>query len=295
MRTVDMTDVTDYSDPRNWVYYGYGEDRRADVFLIAPTVDFADEFNMPVDDREQRNFFRISLEMEKGIYEDAGSLYAPYYRQCSMKAYSLDPAERERYLQIAHLDVRSAFEYYLDRAPSDRPLILAGFSQGSDMCYRLLRDYFRDPSLRERLISVYAIGWQLTREFVSENPWIVPAEAEDDIGTVITFDCESAGLKGSFLNPEGTWSYSINPLNWRTDSSIADSSLNISSRVYDMFGGLSAEIPNHCGCYIDPERGVLKVTDVDPADVEQWVPGLPREAFYVQDYQFFYPEFDTHA
>jgi len=259
-----MTDVTDYCDPRNWAYYGSGEGKRADVFLIAPTVDFADEFNMSVDDEDQRGFFRIALEMEKGLYEEVGSLYAPYYRQCSMKAYSLGPAERERYLQIAYRDVRSAFEHYLDRAPSDRPLILSGFSQGSDMCYRLLRDYFKEPSLRERLISVYAIGWQLTREFVSENPWIIPATTENDIGTVITFDCESPGLKGSFLNPRGTWSYSINPLNWRTDGAPADRSLNTSSRMYDMFGGISAEIPHHCGCYIDPERGVLKVTDVDP-------------------------------
>jgi len=286
--TNGMEPATDYGDPGNWVYFGEGPDGGADVFLIAPTADFADRCNMSLDDEEQKGFFRISLEMERGIYEDSCNLFSPYYRQAAMGAYSLDPVVRDRCLDLAYSDVSAAFDHYLRISPPDRPFILAGFSQGADMCYRLLRDRFADPGLRDRLIAVYALGWQLTRDFVRDNPWVRPAQGPDDTGVVVTFDCEAPGLEGTFLNPLGSWSYSINPLNWRTDGTPADRSLNIRSRMYDLFGNLSEEVPNHCGCYIEPGRGVLKVTDVDPAGIEQLIPGLPRECFHAQDYQFFF-------
>ena len=58
--------------------------------------------------------------------------------------------------------------------------------------------------------------------------------------------------------------------------------------MYDPLGNPKEEIPNHCGCYREPGRGILKVTDVNPEDIEQQIPGLPKECFHVQDYQFFF-------
>ena len=43
-----------------------------------------------------------------------------------------------------------------------------------------------------------------------------------------------------------------------------------------------------CGCYLDVQRGVVKVTDVDPADYRPIVPGLPAGAYHIYDYQFFF-------
>ncbi len=45
-----------------------------------------------------------------------------------------------------------------DTDANDRPIVLAGFSQGADMCYRLLEEYFGNEELYSRLIAVYAIG-----------------------------------------------------------------------------------------------------------------------------------------
>ena len=36
----------DYSDENNWAYYGIGEDKDVDLFLVCPTVDTLDEENM---------------------------------------------------------------------------------------------------------------------------------------------------------------------------------------------------------------------------------------------------------
>ena len=42
----------DYSDPENWAYYGIGDGKEADLFLICPTVDMKDEYNMSLDDAD---------------------------------------------------------------------------------------------------------------------------------------------------------------------------------------------------------------------------------------------------
>ena len=138
---------TDYSLPENWAYFAEGDNKDADVFLICPTVDMRDEYNMSLEDAETKASFLGALNMERGIYEESARLYAPYYRQGAMKIYALDSGEREKYLEIAYRDVSAAFSWYLEHENPDRPIVLAGFSQGADMCYRLLEEYFSDEDL----------------------------------------------------------------------------------------------------------------------------------------------------
>lgn len=42
------------------------------------------------------------------------------------------------------------------------------------------------------------------------------------------------------------------------------------------------------GCYIDGERGVAKVTDIDPADYPAILGLLPEGGYHIYDYQFFF-------
>ena len=109
----DSSGATDYSDENNWAYFGIGEDKAADLFLICPTVDLNDEYNMSLDDEKTKEKFTGALNMERGIYEDSTRMYAPYYKQAAMKVYDLDGDEREQYMQIAYDDISAAFDYYL--------------------------------------------------------------------------------------------------------------------------------------------------------------------------------------
>ena len=120
----------DYGDEGNWAYFALGEDKPADLFLICPTVDVRDEFNMAMDDEKTKANFLGALNMERGIYEGSARMYAPYYRQAAMKAYAMTAEEREPYLQIAYEDVSAAFAWYLEHENGGRPIVLAGFSQG---------------------------------------------------------------------------------------------------------------------------------------------------------------------
>lgn len=278
----------DYARAENWAYYAEGEDRPADVFLICPTVDVNDEFNMAMDDADTRASFLGALNMERGLYEDSARLFAPYYRQAAMKVYSLDPQAREPWLALAYEDVSAAFAHYLESENQGRPIVLAGFSQGADMCYRLLQEYFGDEALYSRLVAVYAIGWPCTEEMVSRYPQIVPAQGADDLGAVISFDCEAPELAETFIAPAGMVAYGINPLNWRTDDTPADKSVNLGACFTDYSGAIVREEPALCGAILDAARGVVKVTDVDPADYPARVPGLPEGAYHIYDYQFFF-------
>ncbi|MBR1702436.1 MAG: DUF3089 domain-containing protein [Lachnospiraceae bacterium] len=286
---MQMTDVnTDYAVTANWAYYGIGEDKEADLFLICPTVDGKAENNMSLNDEKTKGSFMGALNMERGIYEESARMYAPYYRQAAMQVYGLEPEAREPYLELAYEDVSAAFSYYLEHENHGRPILLAGFSQGADMCYRLLEEYFEDEALYGQLVAVYAIGWPVTEDMVEQYPQIRPAQSAEDIGVVISFDCEAPEVEETFINPAGQKALSINPLNWKTDGTAADRSENLGACFTDYSGRITREETGLCGGYLDVSRGVLKVTDIQAADYPAVVPGLPEGGYHIYDYQFFY-------
>ena len=278
----------DYGDLASWAYFESERDLDVDVFLICPTVDTRSERNsFDLNDKLKRNFL-YALDLERGIYEASGRLFSPYYRQMSMNAYRLSGEERAEARAVAYADVSAAFRWYLDNVNGGRGIILAGFSQGAQMCLELMKEYFGGDgaeavSLREKLITVYAIGWSVTEEMTAEYPQIVPASGETDVGTVVCFDCEDGTLTDTLVIPAGTKALSINPLNWRTDGAIADKALNAGA----VMSAGAEPIPGLCGAYIGA-RGELVVQDVSPADYPPAIDIFPEGAYHVYDYLFFF-------
>ncbi len=278
----------DYSSADNWVYFGVGDDKDVDLFLVCPTVDTLDEEFMSLENDVMKGYFAGALEMERGLYEESTRMYAPYYRQMAMNGYELDLTERERRLAIAYKDVSDAFAYYLENENNGRPIILAGFSQGADMVYRLMEEYFGSEEMQQKLVAAYPIGWACTEDMVKEYPQIKPAQSADDLGAVVSFDCEAPEVTETIINPAGQKAYCINPLNWKTDPTPADKSLNMGSRFMKSSGKIKSEAEQLCGCYIDEERGVLKVTDVTSEEYPAVLGILPEGAYHIYDYQFFF-------
>ena len=278
----------DYANRDNWAYFAMGEDKDVDVFLICPTVDTRSETNsFDLNDKLKARFVS-ALDMEKGIYEDTGRIFSPYYRQMSMNAYRLSETERAKAQEIAYADVSAAFRWYLDHENNGRGLILAGFSQGSQMCLELMKEYYGGDSaeaqaLRDQLVAVYSIGWMVTEEMTEVFPQIVPAVGETDTGTVICFDCEDGTVSETIIIPAGMKALSINPLNWKTDGTPADRSLNLGA-VFEAGG---EPIPALCGACIG-EKGELVVTDVTAADYPPGLDIFPDGAFHLYDYMFFF-------
>ena len=281
-------DTPDYSQTANWAYYAEGEGKQADLFLICPTVDMGKNgnYNMSMEDEEIKQSFVGALNMERGIYEDSATMYAPYYRQMTFPVYSMTEAEMQPYLEIAYRDVAAAFEYYYETCNNGRPVILAGFSQGSQLLLMLLEEYFDDPKYSETLVAAYCIGWRVTEEDLAKHPHLKMAQGESDTGVIISFNSEAEGVQDSIMVPAGTKTLGINPLNWKTDSTPADKSLNKGACFTKYSGKIKKEIPELSGAYLDAERGTLRVTDVAPSDYSNSL--FPDGVYHLYDYQFFF-------
>lgn len=288
----------DYSDAANWAYYEEEDDgKAADVFFVCPTVYMGgeDARNMELTDEESTASFLGATNMEKGIYDDDSRFFAPYYRQAGLDVYELDADEAEPYFALAFEDVKDSFEYYYENCNDGRPIILAGFSQGADMCIRLMKECFAEEDMQDQLVACYAIGWRVTEEETEEYPQLRFAAGESDTGVIVAFNSEAESINDSLMIPKGTKTLAINPLNWKTDGTAADKSLNLGACFTNYNGDIESEIPALTGAYIDDVRGALKVTDVTPADYPAGLYIFEDGIYHLYDYQFFYRNLEKNV
>ena len=280
----------DYADTGSWAYWRVGENKPSDLFIVCPTVDLGTggNKNMSLADNEAKKNFYGALNMERGIYEQHCRMYAPYYRQAVLADYDLPANEAEPYFNLAYKDVRAAFVYYMQHENNGRPFVLAGFSQGAEMCLRLLKEFGNEDFVKNSMVACYAIGWRFTRQEAKQYPYIRPTQSADDLGTVIMFNSEAPEVTSSLMVPHGEKSFCINPLNWRTDGTMADKALNSGACFTDYSGSIKREVPQLTGCCIDTERGVLKVTDIDKKQYPPVLSIFTDGIYHLYDYQFFY-------
>lgn len=280
----------DYNDGGSWAYWRVGEGKAADLFIICPTVDLGTDghSNMSLADEQTKANFVGALNMQRGIYEQHCRMYAPYYRQAVLADYDLPANEAEPYFNLAYKDVRAAFVYYMQHENNGRPFVLAGFSQGAEMCLRLLKEFGDDDFVKDNMVACYAIGWRFTPQEAAEYPYIQPAKCADDLGKVIVFNSEAPEVTSSAIVPEGVKTFAINPLTWSCGSQKAPKTLNAGACFTDYSGAVVREVPQLTGCYIDTERGVLKVTDVDEKDYPPVLSVFTDGVYHLYDYQFFY-------
>lgn len=286
--TYSFPDKIDYADKANWAYLEIEDNKPVDVFFICPTVDMgqAGNLNADLNNAKYRNAFVGASNMERGIYDQVGRMIAPYYRQATFKIYSMSLDEQEKYLQPAYGDIREAFKYYMANYNNNRPVILAGFSQGADMTIRLLKEFYADKKYKDKLVAAYCIGWRLTKEEKKACPHLKIAKNEKDNGRMILFNSETAGIKESIMIPKNFKTYCVNPLNWKTNNKLADKKLNIGACFTDYSGKINKEIPQLTSAYIDKKRGCLVVPEINPKEYPAHI--VLDGIFHVYDYQFFY-------
>ena len=281
-----------YDDDVNWAYIEKDEmDTDYDVFFIAPACTTGDDDNLYWKDFTNQKYydkFVGSINMHKDMYDQNARFYSPLYHEAFIEAFLKDEDTKNEILDSAYEDVKKAFECYLDLYNDNRPILLAGFSEGSYMAVRLYEDYFNNWKMQNKLIACYAIGYCFDIEEMSKYPYVKFAKGEDDLGVVITYSSEAEYIDDSFIVHKDKKTYSINPLNWKTDSTPADKSLNKGACFLDTKGNVTSEIPNLTGAYIDETRGTLKVTDVSAEDYPAHIKSLKEGEYHSYDTQFFY-------
>ncbi|MHC9417241.1 DUF3089 domain-containing protein [Sphingomonas citri] len=154
------------NDPSRWTPPGYRPRQThggAAVFFIHPTSYLSRaHWNAPLDDREANDRAALFLRGQASAFNEAGEIWAPRYRQATFGAFLTDKAAADQALALAYRDLLAAFDVFLAEIAPDRPIILAGHSQGALHLTHLLKDRVAGKPLAKRIVAAYAIGWPIS-------------------------------------------------------------------------------------------------------------------------------------
>ncbi len=147
------------ANPSEWLPSGASPSaaRLAAIFYVHPTTYLErDRWNAPLSgNKDSDGHASLFVQSQASALTSAGQVWAPRYRQAAFGAFLLKSADAQKALDLAYSDVAAAFDEFLGRNP-ERPLILAGHSQGALHLSRLLRE--RAPQLKGRLVAAYVVG-----------------------------------------------------------------------------------------------------------------------------------------
>ena len=198
-------------------------EKQADVFYIYPTL-FSDRKNPSLNADIFDEFFRKeiiqkAIKYQASAWVSSANLYAPFYRQAHYRIfsepYSIVDLRNESpgigAWTLAYEDLKNAFEYYIEHYNNGKPIIIATHSQGTMHAIQLIKDYFDDKPLKDKLVAAYLIGTRiLPDEFKSIKPMVNP----DDVGGFVSWNT----YKMNNL-PKEKWfkgGVTTNPISWST-------------------------------------------------------------------------------
>lgn len=217
----------DYSDDKMWHVELYDMGDGADVFYIPSTWEFD---WITTDGRichyadpsitKHHNDVEIEMSGVADYMATGNNFYSPHYRHISLDSWATlnEDTINRRYHDVAFVDVRNAFDHYMSENNNGRPFILAGFSQGGKSVVELLKILTEEQ--REKLVAAYVLGYKVTPEDIARAPWIKSAQGADDTGVTVCFNSVSdvKYVKPVVSEPNVMC---INPVNWRTDATLA--------------------------------------------------------------------------
>ena len=151
-------------DPALWLPDALSQGTVGDtaVFYVHPTTYLLnDRWNAPLfPDSETEFRTQLFTESQASAFNGTGDIWAPRYRQAAFGAFLLKGEDAREALDFAYRDVAAAFDEFLKEA-GDRPIILAGHSQGALHLERLLRDRIAGKPIARRVVAAYVVGWPI--------------------------------------------------------------------------------------------------------------------------------------
>jgi len=163
-------------------------DPKAAVFYIHPTTYLlADRWNAPLEvggDTEFRT--RLFVQSQASAFNGAGQIWAPRYRQAAYGAFLLKSEDAGKALAFAYADVAAAFDQFVKEA-GDRPIILAGHSQGALHLERLIREKVAGKPIAERVVAAYVVGWPISTAADLPALGLPACKAADETGCMLSW------------------------------------------------------------------------------------------------------------
>ena len=287
------------NNPALWRPSGFHEaasPRHAAVFFIHPT-SFLDRsaWNAPLDDARAIELAQLFIKGQASAFNGVGDIWAPRYRQATFGAFLTTRPEAKQALDAAYADVALAFDAFLAANP-DRPLILAGHSQGALHLTRLLRERIAGQPAAKRIVTAYVVGWPVSVQSDLAALGLPACATADQAHCILSWQsyAEPADPKlvtdaydattGFDGRPRrGTAMLCTNPLTG-VPGTAASANQNLGALVPDVnFRNAALEagkVPARCG-----GRGILLIGP-PPAGITSYV--LPGNNYHVFDYSLFW-------
>ena len=204
-------------------------DSLADVFFIHPTT-FTDKkdkhiANAQIDDAYiNAKTDYSSILFQASVFNVSCRVFAPRYRQAHIQNFfSKDSVKSKAAFAIAYADIKSAFEYYLLHYNHDRPIIIAGHSQGALMAEKLLHDYFENKPLEKQLVAAYIIGWPVPKTYFKNLPM---CSDSSQTGCICSWRTLRKNYVPSYLKNENGNAWVTNPLSWTMNEDFVSRKMN---------------------------------------------------------------------
>lgn len=236
----------DFSDSIPLPFANQKIDGRADVFYIYPTLyDDSYKFekwNATLDNIELLNEVDLRpILFQASAFNIAGPVFAPRYRQAHLDAYDIvNKNEKDSIFNFAYQDVKNAFVYYLENFNNGRPIIIASHSQGTNHAGRLLKEFFENKPLKEKLIAAYVIGLIIPENYFSD---LKPCRDSNEINCFVGWRTFKKDYLPTWVKNEKIKSIVTNPLTWKIDNNnFGDEKLHLGAILFDF----NKNLPNFC-------------------------------------------------
>lgn len=158
------------------------------VFFVHPT-SFMDgsQWNAPLDHTESQTRAKLMVRGMASAFNKASEIWAPRYRQATFGSFLTDLPEADQAIDTAYKDIELAFDFFLSSVPQDRPIVLAGHSQGSLLIMRLLQERVAGTDLQGRIAMAYPIGWPISLEHDLPALGLPACASADQAGCIVTW------------------------------------------------------------------------------------------------------------
>ncbi|MGA9581794.1 MAG: DUF3089 domain-containing protein [Allosphingosinicella sp.] len=276
----------------------------ASAFFIHPTSYLQTaRWNAPLADPESQWRARLFVQSQASVFNSVADIWAPRYRQATFGAFLTDKSDAQKALDFAYRDVAAAFEQFLEEAPQDRPIILAGHSQGSLHLMRLLAERVAGKPVAKRVVAAYVIGWPVSVTADLPSLGLPACGKREQAGCVVSWQSfsepadpkqvtdvydKSAGATG--ISRAGSPMLCTNPLTGSPGGE-APAAANLGTLVPNETltqGELKAPgVPARCDV-----RGFLLIGENAP-DLGPYV--LPGNNYHVYDYALFWSNLRSDA
>ena len=197
---------------------------KADVFYIHPTTFYESmNWNADIEDSElNQKTDEYAVLHHSSVFNRSCRVFAPRYRQMVYGGFfTPDTTSKREALAFAYQDIRNAFQYYLDHQNSGRPIVIAGHSQGSFLAQQLIKEFFDGKPLKNQLVAAYMPGWPFRATDFKTLP---VCSSPEQNACVMGWNSWKNKHEPEGLNTFYKDAVVVNPINWKTDGSLAPTS-----------------------------------------------------------------------